>query len=167
LTYGSDPFAYDLAAALEASTAARPTPRQIGQATARACGRLAGTYAEAFWTARRGIPSADTPPTRDQLVRHVEKFGPEGVQEVADAYGLGDIGAAVAEADLVRERKELARRHADNPKLLRVKQAAAGRARKSTLKARRIEQIRRSEMTVEEVAAELGVNEKTVKGWIR
>ena len=52
--YGGDPFTYDLEAALAATANGGPD-RQAVQAE---------------------------PPTRDELVRHLEKFGPDGVEEL-------------------------------------------------------------------------------------
>jgi Homeodomain-like domain len=88
--YGSDLFAYDFEGAL-GSASKRATPEQIGKSFGWACGKLAGDYARAFWFNRRRSERQAVqpqPPTRDELVRHVKRYGPEGVEEVARAHGI-------------------------------------------------------------------------------
>jgi hypothetical protein len=90
--YGSDPFSYDLEAALAGPTGRRRTsPERIGKSVGSACGKQAGEYARTFWASRyRSERDAVSlrPPTRDQLLRHAEKFGTEGVADVAREYEI-------------------------------------------------------------------------------
>ena len=60
--YGSDPCSCHFEAALAEAKTAEPTN---------------------YW--RKHFPEA---PTRDELIRHVERFGSECVEEIADAYGI-------------------------------------------------------------------------------
>jgi hypothetical protein len=88
--YGSDTSAYDFEAAL-GSESKGATPEQIGRSLASACGRQAGEYARTFWANRRRSEREAVQlqlPTRDELVRHVEKCGRAGVEELADACGI-------------------------------------------------------------------------------
>jgi hypothetical protein len=71
-----------------------------------ACGALAG-YARAFWHNRHRSERQAVqlkPPTRDELVRHLEKFGPEGVQELADAHGI-DLAAVTRKPTAAEKRR--------------------------------------------------------------
>jgi hypothetical protein len=88
--YGSDPFSYDFGQAL-GSESKPATPEQIGRNFTSACGKQAGAYARTFWANRRRSEREAVqlvPPTRDALIRHVEKFGSEGVEELASVYGI-------------------------------------------------------------------------------
>jgi hypothetical protein len=86
----SDPSPYDLERAL-GSESKPATPEQIAKSSGWACGRQAGEYAHTFWAnrlrAERHAIQLDAP-TRDQLARHAEKFGPEGVAVLADVLGI-------------------------------------------------------------------------------
>jgi hypothetical protein len=92
--YGSDPYAYNLEDALANAKTAVPkpgTPERIGRSVGLACGKQAGEYARTFWASRvraelDGVPLR--PPTRDELLRHAERFGTEAVADVAQEYGV-------------------------------------------------------------------------------
>jgi hypothetical protein len=108
--YGSDPYAYDFEAALltAAKTAVpkRSTPERIGKSVGSACGKQAGEFARTFWVSRtRSERDAVLlrPPTRDELLRHAERFGTEGVADVAREYKV-DMRRLKKEAKPLRRR---------------------------------------------------------------
>jgi hypothetical protein len=75
--YGSDPFAYDFPAAFAAARAREGERARV---------RVAAANEREFWV-RLGWPV----PSRERLRRHGERFGREGVDEVAAVYGV-DLG---------------------------------------------------------------------------
>jgi hypothetical protein len=76
VVYGGNPLAYDFEAEL---TKARERER----IQERAKVRRARETERIFWL--REFPTAPTP---EALRRHAERFGKEGVQEIADLYGV-------------------------------------------------------------------------------
>jgi hypothetical protein len=93
--YGGDWFAYDFDPAL----AAVPAPRSIRSPR----GQIAGNYLQQFWRSRRrseaqqhrvvhhpdgGLSVPSMPVTAEALLRHAEKFGWDGVKEVARWEGI-------------------------------------------------------------------------------
>lgn len=70
-------------------------------------GKLADDYARSFWSNRRRSEKEAVqlqPPSRDELVRHLEKFGPEGIKELADAQGI-DLSAETRKPTAADKRK--------------------------------------------------------------
>lgn len=104
-------------------------------------------------------------PTRDDFIRHAERFGPECVAETAALHGV-DLGDALLEAELRRERKAIKRRYAEAPTLRAAKLKTAGRRSRRRLKDIRVREILDGLKTVEDVAEELGVKDATVRGWL-
>jgi hypothetical protein len=90
------------------------------------------TVEQIYW--RQEFPEA---PTRDELARHIERFGPECVEEFADAYGI--------ELDTARARKPTAF----------DKRRASGLA------------LLEEGKSLQDVALAKGVEVKTVRRWQR
>jgi hypothetical protein len=112
---GRDTYDFEAALGFESK---RATPEQIGRSLAWACGRQAGDYARTFWANRRRSerevvqPKA---PTRDKLVRHAEKFGREGVEEIARVYEI-DLASKVRRQTAPEKRRASGLELLDNGK---------------------------------------------------
>jgi hypothetical protein len=74
--YGGDPFAYDFQAALEQAKERQRTKRKRAEHEF--------TNAAAVCTRQQSPKS----PTGEQLRRHADRFGPDGVNETAVVYGV-------------------------------------------------------------------------------
>lgn len=65
-------------------TASSTTPKQIGAAMTRACGKQAGDYARTFWASRENAAKAAKPwpvVTTEMVERHRAKFGDAALPE--------------------------------------------------------------------------------------
>jgi len=148
--YGSDPFGYDLNAALK------------DRGGARVC-RFRDLLELVELNGRRlPLPT----PTREELLRHSQRHGSQCVAETAAEYG-STLGLALEELAFRQEQAEIERRHANNPSLREAKLKSAARRARHTLRGPAIEALLDGSKSVGQVAAELAVREQTVRGWLR
>ena len=142
--YGPDPFAYDLEAALvNAKTAELP--------------KGGPTVQQLYW--RTHWPEA---PSRDALIRHAELYGPEEVQEVADAYG---IELNVSPLDEYRKEKLALEKRYEKSPTLKARRLRHSRSWLPRVKVLLVSELLSGAVTVAAISAEFNVQERTVRGW--
>lgn len=96
--YASTPFDYDFTSELASALASTERPPAALSADQR------------HW--HKQFPDAPTP---EALRKHAERFGPEGVEEIADAYGI-DVHGSTAVRRTGRITRSRSRRSAQRAK---------------------------------------------------
>lgn len=101
-------------------------------------------------------------PTRDELISHMESFGVEDVEACAAHYGLSLEMSPLAEYR--KERAATEKRYSKSP-LLQSKLIRLAKSSLPKLRSELVSELQSGTLTVPEIAAEFGVQERTVRGW--